>query len=62
MATKEEKSKDPQKMEKVQYLDIYFIQYLQYKILKHLDSRGKYTTEYVSERKGREDFKTKLSE
>ena len=43
MDSKDGKSKDVQKMEKVKYLDIYCITYLQYKILQNLDSRGKNT-------------------
>ena len=49
-------------MEKVKYSDFYFTIYLQHKILTNLDSRGKYTTEYVAKRKLWEDFKTKGSE
>ena len=51
MDSKDEKRKDVQKMEKVKYSDFYFTIYLQHKILTNLDSRGKYTTEYVAKRK-----------
>ena len=46
-------------MEKVKYSDFYFTIYLQHKILTNLDSRGKYTTEYVAKRKWWEDLRQK---